>query len=46
MIGGACLFLSVTLAEQQERARTLDLNDAVIDQQQVAERFRAMRGEQ
>jgi hypothetical protein len=45
MCGGVCLFWSVTLAEEQERARTLDLNDAVIDQQHVAERFRDMRGE-
>jgi hypothetical protein len=47
LIGSSlCLFLSVTLSEEQSRQRALDLNDAVIDQQQVSERFRTMRGDQ
>ena len=47
LIGGSlCVFLAVTLSEQESRQRALDLNDAVIDQQDVTERFRTMRGDQ
>lgn len=45
MCAAACLIMSVTMSVAWSRTRALDLNDAVFDQQEVAERFRAMRGE-
>ena len=45
ILGAASLAISVGASEAVERQRTLDMNDAVIDQEQTAERFRAMRGE-
>ncbi len=45
MIGGGCLFVSVNAAIMTMQMRTLDLNDATIEQEIIAERFRDMRGE-
>lgn len=42
-LGGIGLFLSVNMIAVYDRARAMDLNDAVIDQEQVAEQFRNMR---
>lgn len=39
------LFGSVHLAMGYERTRALDMHDAMIDQQNVTERFREMRGD-
>ena len=47
LLGAAvCLFMSVFTREQSVRQRAAAMNDAVIEQQIVAERFREMRGEQ
>ncbi len=43
MIAGACLFISVAMAELQFHHRAMALNDQVIEQEYVAERFREMR---
>jgi hypothetical protein len=45
MIGAVCLFISVSASGTLERIRSLDLNDAVIEQELAAERFRGMRGD-
>ena len=45
IFGAASLAISVGASEAVERQRALDMNDAVIDQEQTAERFRVMRGE-
>ena len=45
MIGAVCLVISVNASETISRMRTLDMNDAVIEQEQTAERFRIMRGD-
>jgi len=44
MIAGACLFISVAIAELQFQQRATAMNDQVIEQEYVAERFREMRG--
>lgn len=44
MIGGVCLFISVSAAEVAGRERASDMNDAVLEQEWIAERFRDMRG--
>jgi hypothetical protein len=44
MIGAGCLFLSVSVSVIEEQVRAEDMNDAVIEQSMVAERFRGMRG--
>lgn len=46
MIGGVCMFLTVSAGQTVERARAVDMNDAVIEQEWIAERFREMRGRQ
>lgn len=46
MIAGACLFITVSMAELQFNQRAMALNDQVIEQEYVAERFREMRGGQ
>jgi hypothetical protein len=45
IFGAISMACSVGASEAIERQRALDMNDAVIDQQQTAERFREMRGE-
>ncbi len=44
MISGACLYISVAMAELQFRHRAMAMNDQVIEQEYIAERFREMRG--
>jgi hypothetical protein len=46
MIAGACLFISVSMAQLQFEQRAKAMNDQVIEQEYVAERFREMRGDQ
>jgi hypothetical protein len=46
MIAGACLFISVTMAQLQFEQRAKAMNDQVIEQEFVADRFREMRGDQ
>ncbi len=47
LLGSAvCLFMSTFGREQSVRQRAAAMNDAVIEQEIVAERFREMRGEQ
>jgi hypothetical protein len=46
MIAGACLYISVTMAAIQFDQRAAAMNDQVIEQEYVAERFREMRGGQ
>ncbi len=43
MIGAVCLFISVSSSTAMERLRAMDLNDAVKEQEFVAERLRGMR---
>lgn len=45
MLAAAGLFVSVSLAAEGRRRRELDLHDAYLDQRQLAERFRALRGD-
>jgi len=45
MLAGGSLFISVSASETEQRTRALDMNDAVINQEQVADRFRDMRSE-
>ncbi|MEW4569543.1 hypothetical protein AB1L88_16885 [Tautonia sp. JC769] len=45
MLAGVGLFVSVSSSLHIERQQLLDLNDLVIEQQERAERFRAMRGD-
>jgi hypothetical protein len=45
MLAAGGLFISVNASIAEERTRALDMNDAVIHQEIVAERFRGMRGE-
>jgi hypothetical protein len=44
MIAAACLFISVTISEIQFEQRAAAMNDQVIEQEYVAERFREMQG--
>ncbi len=44
MIAGASVYLSVTMSELQFAQRAAAMNDQVIEQQYVAERFREMQG--
>ncbi len=47
LLGAAvCLFMSVFTREQSVRQRAAAMNDAVMEQEIIAERFREMRGEQ
>lgn len=45
MIASAGLFISTSLAENYDRQRLRDLNDAYLEQSRVAERFRDEHGE-
>jgi hypothetical protein len=45
MFAAAGLLISVSASDAEQRTRSLDINDAVIDQEQVADRFREMRSE-
>jgi hypothetical protein len=45
IIGSVCLYLSVHLTTTVDRAREMDLNDAVIEQEFIAERFRGSRAD-
>lgn len=42
MVSAAALLLTAILTEQYERVRAMDMNDAVIEQRQLAERFREL----
>ena len=44
-VAGFCLFFIENLNATSLAERAMDLNDAVLEQQHVAERFRQMRGE-
>jgi hypothetical protein len=44
IIAGVCLFISVSMSELQFEQRAAAMNDQVIEQQYVAERFREMQG--
>ncbi len=44
-VGAACVHLSAWETEKWMRTRALDMNDAVYEQQDIAERFRGLRGE-
>ena len=46
MIAGFALGVTHSVIESVERARALEINDALIEQQQTSERFRAMRNGQ
>lgn len=43
-LGGLCMGLSCDIYDKLDRARALDLQDSMIDQQMLAERFRQLRG--
>lgn len=43
MLAAGSLFISVSADEAEERVRVMDMNDAVIDQEGVADKFRHMR---
>lgn len=45
IFAGLCLLLSAGVTEAMLNARTRDLNDALVDQQTLAERLRRVRGE-
>lgn len=45
MTAAVGLFMSVSAIDLEDRTRALDMHDAVIHQEVVAERFRDMRGE-
>lgn len=45
IIASACLIVSTSLAENYDRKRLRDLNDAYLEQSRVAERFRDEHGE-
>ena len=45
MIGAACMCGQASQAEAWERMQATNMHDAVLDQQEVAERFRGMRGD-
>ncbi len=45
MLGGFGLFASVNLTAEFDRTRALDMNDALIDQANLAQRLRGMRGQ-
>lgn len=45
MLASIGLFLTMDLALGFERKRAIDMHDSLIDQQNVAERFRRMRGD-
>ncbi|MCE9592333.1 MAG: hypothetical protein K8S99_17650 [Planctomycetes bacterium] len=42
ILSAAALFLVAVLTERYERARAMDMNDAVIEQHRLAERFREL----
>ena len=44
-VAAACLHVSAWETEKWMRRRALDMNDAVHEQQDIAERFRVLRGE-
>ncbi len=46
MLGGICLSITVRTSCAVDDKQALDLNDAVIEQEMIAERFREMRGDQ
>jgi hypothetical protein len=46
MIAAACMFFIVSANIAWWRQRSIDLHDSVIEQQQIAERFRELRGDQ
>lgn len=43
LIAGVGLLITVNASVRQERTRSLDLNDALIDQRRIAEQWRGMR---
>ena len=45
IIAGVCVFLSASMSEIQFEQRATAMNDQVIEQQYVAERFREMQGQ-
>ena len=45
MIAAACMCGQASQAEAWERMQATNMHDAVLDQQEVAERFRGMRGD-
>ena len=45
ILGAFALMGTVMLSEETQRQRAIEMNDAVIEQQLVAERFRDMRGD-
>ncbi len=45
LLGAASLFITSGLTDTIERVRAQDLNDSMIEQQGIAERFRDMRGD-
>lgn len=45
MLAGFALFASVNLAAGFDRMRAMDMNDAFLEQRNVAEQFREMRGQ-
>ncbi len=45
LLTAVALFLTTGMNEAYERVRALDMHDMVIEQQQIAERFRTLRGQ-
>lgn len=45
MIGAVCLLLSASASDALERVRSMDLNDAIIEQQWTADRLRTYRSD-
>jgi hypothetical protein len=45
LIAGSCLYITVSEAQRHVELRAADMNDAVIEQEIVAERFGEIRGE-
>ena len=45
MLAAGSLCISVCASEAEERTRALDMNDAVMNQESVADRFREMRSD-
>jgi hypothetical protein len=46
MFAAGGLFISVNLSAEEDRTRVLDMHDAVIHQELIAERFRDLRRDQ
>ncbi len=44
MIGSVCMFINVNMSLALQQFQTLNMTDAVIEQEQIASRFREMRG--